>query len=165
MKLLLRSTLLIALLLTGCGFHLKDTDVGVLPTRMHVLSDDAALMQVVSQHLQVRGTQVVQVTAAELVYPLLELEDTERSRRPLVLDQAGRPTRFNLQISTRFRFSPESGEYFFIPLQISKAIDSDVDQSTAADQLEQSTWQYLLQSMSSLILTQLSYLSASSMEQ
>ena len=164
MKIFLRSTLLIGLLLMGCGFHLKDGDVGISPSRIHILSDDISLMQAISHHLQIRGTDVVQVASTEeQAYPLLELEATERNRRPVVLDQTGRAIRFNLQISSRFRYSLEPGEGPFMPLQVSKEVNHDVNQGTAAQQLEQSVWQHLSKSMSSLILTQLDYLSASSM--
>jgi outer membrane lipopolysaccharide assembly protein LptE/RlpB len=154
----LRSGLLVLsiLLLVSCGFHLQGTDAGTLPPHIYLRGNDVSLNRVVSQQLQQRGTQVVQLAAdAALAYPLLELRATEHNRQPLVLDQDGRVTRFDLQLRTWFRFSAAAAAHSLIPLQVSETMDSEVVQSPTTDVLEQSIWRHLSAAMSGLILTQL----------
>ena len=126
MKRLLTIFSLCALVLGGCGFHLRgQVDLSPALSSVYIRSSDADLKREVAGALRAAGSEVPQ--SAEVASATLKLSNVDFQRQVVTVDSRGKATGFRLVYKADFEAAKKGGGSLTGKRTVRAARDYDFD--------------------------------------
>jgi LPS-assembly lipoprotein len=151
--------LVLAVALTGCGFHLRGVGSGNLPYKaMYIALPDTAEVNIwLQRYIKASGsTQIVEdPKAAEAIFQ--QLSDS-RQKSILSVNAQGRVREYRLQLTYTFRVVNQKGQVLVPPNEVSLTRDISFDDSNilAKDLEENLLWRDMNNDLVNQIMRRLS---------
>jgi LPS-assembly lipoprotein len=151
--------LILAVALTGCGFHLRGVGSGNLPYKtMHIALPDTAEVNIwLQRYIKASGSTTIVEEAKEADAIFQQLSDV-RNKTILSVNAQGRVREYRLQLDYRFRVVNQKGQVLVPPNEINLSRDITFDDSNvlAKDLEEGLLWRDMNNDLVNQIMRRLS---------
>ena len=151
--------LLLAVILTGCGFHLRGSGSANLPYQtMHVALPETAEVRIwLERYIKASGRTKI-VDDAKLAEAVFQQLEDNRQKTILSVNAQGRVREYRLQMTYRFRIVDDKGQELVGPNTIALSRDISFDDSNvlAKDLEEGLLWRDMNNDLVNQIMRRLS---------